>query len=389
MLLAGGISYGQTERMQIADSLAKRLLSRDIDQVLAIGIIDQGKKQVLSFGQAYNSNNQQVAASEAIFEIGELSSLFTTTLLARMAIDGQLALETPIQTLMPHQRLPVYQKLNCEPVGPGYSIYACDPKSDDETISILLCNLATHTAGFPTNPVNLKLFQNRKNPYARYTKEHLYRYLNNTPLSFTSGFDYRYSHIGMALLGHSLSLKASLPYEKLLNDKLLKPLSLQHTYLQLPLEKKEHLVQGYSSKGKATPHWDFDILAPSAGMSASLDDMLQFLSVHMGYAEKEWLPTVRLAQNPRETIQQKEMKGTRVGLGWLLSLLPGSGEEVIWMEGKTGGFASYIGFTGDYSTGIVILTNQSKSVAQLGQQLLRILPVDQGQRTVHVPALIK
>jgi hypothetical protein len=59
------------------------------------------------------------------------------------------------------------------------------------------------------------------------------------------------------------------------------------------------------------------------------------------------------------------------------------------MEGKTGGFASYIGFTGDYSTGIVILTNQSKSVAQLGQQLLRILPADQGQRTVHVPGLIK
>jgi hypothetical protein len=34
---------------------------------------------------------------------------------------------------------------------PGYNLYACDPKTSDETISILLCNLATHTAGFPVN----------------------------------------------------------------------------------------------------------------------------------------------------------------------------------------------------------------------------------------------
>jgi serine-type D-Ala-D-Ala carboxypeptidase/endopeptidase len=368
------------------DSISGNYLGTEKNHLLVIGIIEQDRQQILSFGQAVNSRNHYVLPAEAVFELGELSSLFTTTLLARMAISGELSIETPLQALMPRQRLPVYQKLNCEPVGPGYSLYACDPKSGDETISILLCNLATHTAGFPASPPDLVTKLHPRNPYARYRQKDLYRYLNNHPITFTSGFEYRYSHMGMALLGHSLSLKTGQPYGKLLQARVLLPLGLSHTYYGLPAEKQSTRIQGYTHKGKAARPWEFEVLAPSAGLQATIKDMLIFLSVNMGITDKDWLPVVRLAQNPRETIRQKDLKGSKTGLGWLTSTLPGTTDEVIWLAGKTGGFAAYIGFTGDYSRGVVVLSNQAKPVTRLGIEILKILQADSIQRTVQVPA---
>ncbi|QHT71305.1 beta-lactamase family protein [Rhodocytophaga rosea] len=324
-----------------------------------------------------------------LFEIGELSSLFTTTLLARMAILGEVNLETPVQELLPGQHLPVYQKLECEPIGSGYSLYACDPLANDQVISMVLCNLATHSAGFPKNPSNLKTWLHPKNPYARYTTSHLYRYLNNHPISFTSGFTYQYSHIGMALLGHSLSVKSGLPYSDLLQEKVLIPLSLSDTRITVSAAQQSRLLPGYTAKGKLTPHWDFDVLAPSAGMQSSIEDMLQFLSVQMGQSHREWLPVVKLAQNPREVIRQKDLAGSTVGLGWLTTKVPGiGGEEVTWMEGQTGGFSSYIGLLNGQSIGVVILSNHARPVSDLGIQVLKTLD-QEAKEAQSIPAAIR
>lgn len=356
------------------------------NHTVAIGIISGGEKRVIYFGNRRDTQENQLVSP--VFEIGELSSLFTTTLLARMAILGEVSIDTPVQQLMPGQHLPVYQKLDCAPIGSGYSLYACDPLANDQVISIVLCNLATHTAGFPRNPSNLKSWFHRKNPFARYTTAHLYRYLNNHPISFTSEFAYQYSHIGMALLGHSLSLKSGLLYEDILQEKVLAPLALTDTRITLSASQQSRLLPGYTAKGKATPPWTFDVLAPSAGMHATIEDMLHFLSVHMGQSHREWLPVVKLAQNPREVIRQKDLAGSTVGLGWLTSKVPGLGEEVIWMEGQTSGFAAYIGFVNGTEIGVVVLSNHARPVADLGKQVLKAL--DQEAKELHsIPAAIR
>ncbi|MDO1446581.1 serine hydrolase [Rhodocytophaga aerolata] len=389
MLLFSMVTFAQEAQKQTIDSLARLYMGSEKNRLLAIGIVEAGKKQIFSFGQAYNSQQIKVKSNEAVFELGELSSLFTTTLLARMAVEGDLNIETPLQALMPGQRLPVYQKLTCEPVGPGYNLYACDPKTNDETISILLCNLATHTAGFPANPPDFISRLHPKNPYASYTTKDLYRYLNNHPITFTSGFEYQYSHVGMALLGHSLALKTSRPYETLLQERVLQPLNLSHTFHLFPAEAHNNRIQGYTQTNKAAKPWEFDVLAPSAGLHGTIEDMMQFLAVNMGVTETEWLPAVRLAQNPRETIRHKELKGSKAGLGWIMSNLPGTTEEIIWLAGKTGGFAAYIAFTSDYTRGVVILSNQAKPLNQTGIQILKTLQAETGSRTVHAPVLLR
>jgi CubicO group peptidase (beta-lactamase class C family) len=375
----------QVTNSDIKSIVSPYLVSGD-NHTIAIALLHRGKKQVIYVGSTPDRNENLIASP--LFEIGELSSLFTTTLLARMAILGEVTIDTPVQQLLPGQHLPVYQKLECAPIGSGYSLYACDPLLNDQVISIVLCDLATHTAGFPKSPSRLKTGLHRKNPFATYTTAHLYRYLNNHPIRFTSGFSYQYSHIGMALLGQSLSEKSGLPYEVLLQQKVLLPLQLSDTRITLSAQQQSRLLPGYTASGKATPHWDFDALAPSAGMRSTIDDMLQFLSLQMGESHREWIPVVKLAQNPREIIRHKELAGTTVGLGWLTSKVAGIEEQVIWMEGQTGGFASYIGFVNGKELGIVILSNHAKPVTDLGQYVLKTL-YQQADADIMNPAALR
>jgi serine-type D-Ala-D-Ala carboxypeptidase/endopeptidase len=387
-LVTSLFAYAQEDKPDKIDKISRQFISSTHQQGLIIGIIDGGNQQIYAYGETY-TGSKQPPSTNSIFEIGELSSLFTTTLLARMSIEGEVDVNIPVQSLMPDQRLPVYQKLNCEPIGLGYDVYACDPYSNDETISILLCNLATHTAGFPYNPSNLKPWLHAKNPYARYRKENLYKYLNNQPVSTAYMFDYKYSHVGMTLLGHALSLKAASSYEELLADKVLNPLKLTDTRITLTADQQVRFLPGHNAAGKYISHWDFDVMAPSAGLHSTLEDMMRFLSVNMGLSEPSWIPTVKFAQNPRERVKQKELQEVQVGLGWLISPMPGTSEHITWHAGQTGGFASYIGFNSQSGIGVVILANQTTSVAPLGVQLLKTIFMNSPDRTVFTPGFIK
>ena len=97
MLLFSMVTFAQEAQKQTIDSLARLYMGSEKNRLLAIGIVEAGKKQIFSFGQAYNSQQIKVKSNEAVFELGELSSLFTTTLLARMAVEGEVSIETPLQ----------------------------------------------------------------------------------------------------------------------------------------------------------------------------------------------------------------------------------------------------------------------------------------------------
>jgi hypothetical protein len=81
------------------------------------------------------------------------------------------------------------------------------------------------------------------------------------------------------------------------------------------------------------------------------------------------------AQRPRAGTSQE---GRRIGLAWMTDRI--DGHEVIWHNGETGGYASFIGFTGDRRRGIVVLANVAKNVDDVGVAWLvppmqqRVLP---------------
>jgi len=77
----------------------------------------------------------------------------------------------------------------------------------------------------------------------------------------------------------------------------------------------------------------------------------------MGVSPSPLRAAMTLAQQPRADVG----KGVRIGLGWMTT-----DKGIVWHNGGTGGYRSFIGFTADGRRGVVILTNSATGVDELG-----------------------
>jgi D-alanyl-D-alanine-carboxypeptidase/D-alanyl-D-alanine-endopeptidase len=66
---------------------------------------------------------------------------------------------------------------------------------------------------------------------------------------------------------------------------------------------------------------------------------------------------MKFAQQPRADMAN----GMRIGLGWMTT-----NKGIVWHNGGTGGYRSFMGFTADGRHGVVILTNTAAEVDELG-----------------------
>jgi serine-type D-Ala-D-Ala carboxypeptidase/endopeptidase len=72
----------------------------------------------------------------------------------------------------------------------------------------------------------------------------VYKALLNTTLTREPGSKYEYS-FGLGLLGHILSLKAGVPYEQLVTDRILNVLGMNDTRITLSGTLKTRLAHGH------------------------------------------------------------------------------------------------------------------------------------------------
>jgi hypothetical protein len=49
------------------------------------------------------------------------------------------------------------------------------------------------------------------------------------------------------------------------------------------------------------------------------------------------------------------------------------GRRFVWHNGRTGGYASFVGFTREAEAAVVVLANSAKSVDALGVDVLKLL----------------
>ena len=86
-------------------------------------------------------------------------------------------------------------------------------------------------------------------------------------------------------------------------------------------------------------------------LRSTLNDMTRFLIDNMQPNSTPLASSLQLAQ----TIQAEGRNpGTGTGLGWEIDR-PGTPSEVIWKEGGTLGFTSYISFREDGSSGLCLV----------------------------------
>jgi CubicO group peptidase (beta-lactamase class C family) len=217
---------------------------------MVVGILQGGEPWIAGYG----------SLDAAIFEIGSVTKVFTTLLLANMVVRGEVTLDDPVQKYLPADvRMPKWRNQE-----------------------ITLFHLATHTSSLPRLPANLwKTVKDFVNPYANYHVSDLYAFLSGYKLKRPIGSRVGYSNLGMGLLGHILGLVAGKSYEDLVRERILQALEMNDTSITQSPEQKERLAPGHNLFGKATANWDIPTLAGAGALRTTAGDLLRFLGANM------------------------------------------------------------------------------------------------------------
>ena len=109
-------------------------------------------------------------------------------------------------------------------------------------------------------------------------------------------------------------------------------------------------AKGYSEEGAYNSQWDFDALQAAGAIRSTAFDLLKYANANLGNAPTKLSKAMELTHTV--TFSQGQ---TKVGLGWHL-IKPGN-DEVIFHNGETGGYHSYLAMNTKKKFAVIILSN--------------------------------
>lgn len=321
---------------------------------IVVGLLDaNGTRRLVAVG----------VDTGAVFEIGSITKVFTTSVLADMVARREVRLEDPVAMYLPRSvRMPIRVR------------------------PITLLDLATASSGLPRLPDNMPS-RDSLNPYADYSVQQMYEFLSRYQLPRDPGSTYEYSNLGMGLLGHVLALKARTSYEEMVRRRILAPLGMRETAITLTPALRARLAPGHDADGTAVPNWDLPTLAGAGALRSTARDMLTFLAANVDSTATPLSRTLRLTHGERHATDNANLS---IGLGWHSLSRPAV--KIVWHNGGTGGYRTFTGFDPVRRVGVVVLSNLNSGVDDVGFHLLDesfpLKPLPPRRNEVAVDSLI-
>jgi len=337
LLLGGAVVLGAIDDARVRRILASR---QHRFPAAVVGIVDERGSRVVAQGSALSGVGVD---GDSVFEIGSVTKAFTGILLAEMVERGEVSLDDPVAKFLPESVV--------MPSRPGKPI--------------TLGSLATQSSGLPRLPPNLRPADGA-NPYADFTVEQLYAALGQVKLTRDPFAQYDYSNFGMGLLGHALARRAGKSYFELLRERVLAPLGMNDTVMELSPGQRERLVPGYTAELRPAKNWDIPTLAGAGALRSTGNDLLKLLEAAVG--KREAPATLRKAMERATQAMLPAGDGLEIGLAW--HMVSRTGVRIVWHNGGTGGYRSWVGFDPEAKQAVVVLTNTAVSVDDVGLHLL-------------------
>ena len=279
---------------EIREILVKRIDQQKQAVGIVVGVIEPAGRRVVAYGNLANGDPRTLDG-DTIFEIGSVTKVFTSLLLADMVNRKEVALDDPAAKYLPEN-----VKM---------------PERNGKSITLL--DLSTHTSGLPRLPSNLKP-KDPHNPYADYSVDDLYQFLSSYTLPRDPGSEFEYSNLGAGLLGHLLACRAGTDYESLIGSRITRPLSMPDTGITLSSSMKRRMATGHNAMLAPVADWDLPTLAGAGALRSSANDMLTFLEAFLGYRESPLAPAMKAMLEVRRPAGKTKIE---VGLGWIITQL--------------------------------------------------------------------
>ncbi len=294
-----------------------QLAGQPPDVGIAIATLDDGKTVVRSTGASFGG--------ESRFEIGSITKTFTATLFANMILRHEVAVDDPIEKYLPAgSKAPEFQ---------GHSITVAD--------------LATQSSGLPRMPTNFAP-ANGDDPYD-YDDGKLRQFLSTYALTRAPGQRFEYSNLGFGLLGYLLARRLGLDYATAVRTRIFEPLGMKDTDVAV-IGRSVPTVPGHNSDGDPVSNWHFAALAGAGAIVSTPSDMLRYARANLDTSRGPLAGAMALARHP-----MRAADGTRrIGYAWLTDA-----DGIVWHNGGTAGFRSFLGIDQVHHRAIFVVANAS------------------------------
>ncbi|KAH8764189.1 beta-lactamase/transpeptidase-like protein [Diaporthe sp. PMI_573] len=362
----------------------------------SIGVIHKGKVvHTYNYGKG-NVEDSQPTASDTVYGIGSITKSFIAVAMARLVQDGKLHWHTTVREI-----LPGFQQKN-------------QFLSEMMTITDIL----SHRCGLAgLGGMNLA-FQGDGDMLL--PKDRLIPMINNFDSLFPFRQDWSYFVWGYSLAGLIIEEVTKKTLEEFLSDSIFHPLGFESTTMSPELVESAKLSRAYAglSGGRSfllpkRQEFKDTFFQASGGMYSSLNDMIKWafamLNAVNGTAPntESVIQDVSFILSNHAAIHNPSIRERSYGIGWVRTQLPGvvgmigdnSGlwdvadspefgtkEQPILMiyhQGATVGYYSFIAIFPDTSSAVVVLTNSialSDSADWIGRAVTKALfQFDDGQ----------
>ncbi len=317
------------------DALVKPYLEHHKFQAVSIGVVIEGQTWTGHFGQLAD-NNPVPPNNETLYEIGSISKVFTSLLLADAVENSEagsdpVKLDQPIGTLLP----------------------GLDEVNPDVGQKITLKHLSNHVSGLPRMPDNITPADSN-DPFAGYDRTLLHDFIKNVTPTTQPDEKHEYSNLGAGLLGDLLAARAKIGYETLLRDRILTPLAMNETSTDVQGDRLSKLAPPFNSALLPEHSWHFDALAGAGSIRSNTNDMLKFIQANLNPPKNEIGRAINLAWEKQLPAGAGQFA---MGLGWMIA---GDG-NTRWHNGRTGGYQAMVLVSRELKAGVILLCNTAGS----------------------------
>lgn len=289
------------------------------------------------------------ATTETRFRVGSVSKILTAHAVVRLAADGRLDLDAPIQTYV--------------------------PDFPEKPWPITARALATHTAGIR----HYTLFESVMPNDVRHTTATagLERFAGDS-LLFQPGDRYAYTSYGYNLLGAAVEGASGKPFPEAMRELVLEPLGLTATAPDTLPPGPDRAVDYESSRSgtvhPATPD-DTSYKWPSGGYISTAEDLARFAIAHLDDARVS--PAMRaLLFTPQRFASGEEIvvqEGRGIGLSWRIER-DAAGRRILHHGGAGRGNRAMVLLYPDDGLGVTYVGNlQAMSIGVAEAQRLAAL----------------
>lgn len=309
---------------------------------MAIAVIENGKPQFYGI-KVENDSALIFDNHQLVFEIGSITKVFTSTLLAELVLEEKVALDDPINKFL-------------------------DFTIKDE-VQMSLKQLATHSSGLPRVPASLALpTVDMSNPYKEYDEATLKIYLTEKlEMTHVPGEVFEYSNLGGGLLGYVLEQVAGLSYEDLLQKYIFSKYQMRQSTTHREIIA-DQLVVGLNDEGEEVSQWDMAVLMGAGGIVSTVEDLAQFALAQFDDSNK----ALSLTREKFFAVSDQFSSG----LGWSV-IARDSGAIWNWHNGGTGGYSSSMIMNVEQQNAVIILSNIS-ALGELSSQVTGLCPALMG-----------